>query len=245
MNFKAFIEHFKSALNNGEFIVFCAECEINYSGRAETFLSKGQRVIMLKMDRSIQIHQPNGNAPINYMKENSDHTLRVGENSLVLSSSNIPLGEFMNIIIYEIIFFDKARIEDGHKIQLTGTEKDMSDMIYENPGIVEPGLKSLKQEEQTQYGFIDVLCSDENNNIVVIECKRFKADFSAVSQLRRYVERVKEVKGIKSIRGILVAPSITANAEKMLLDYGFKFAAVDPPKYMEKLRKRQRNLKEF
>lgn len=245
MLFNTFIDQFKQALNKKEFIVFGAECEVNYSGRAETHLAKGQRVIIIKQDSSIQIHQPFGNAPINYMKEETDHSLRLLPSSILLSSYNIPLGEFMDIIIYGVLFFNKVKIDDWHKLQLTGTEQDMSNMIYENPSIIEKGLRPVKQEEQTQYGFIDVLCKDENNNLVVIECKRFKADFSAVSQLRRYVEKVKEIKGINNVRGILAAPSITSNAEKMLQDYGFKFTNIEPPKYMEKLKKSQKSLSEF
>lgn len=245
MLFNTFIDQFKQALNRKEFIVFGAECKVNYSGRAETYLAKGQRVIIIKQDSSIQVHQPFGNTPINYMKEGTDHSLRLLPEGLLLSSYNIPLGEFMDITIHKVLFFNKVKIDDGHKLQLTGTEQDMSNMIYENPSIIEKGLKSVKQEEQTQYGFIDLLCNDENNNLVVIECKRFKADFSAVSQLRRYVERVKEIKGINNVRGILATPSITANAEKMLTDYGFKFVKIEPPKYMEKLKRSQKNLSEF
>ena len=245
MKITNFIEKFVESYKKREFIVFCAECEVNYSGKAETSLARGARIFLLKPDGSIQVHQPHGNVPINYMKEGTDHSLRMMGEAVILKSHNIPIGDFMDTILYDILFFNSIKIEDGHKIQLTGTEKDMSDMIYEDPTIVEPGLKSVKQEEQTNYGFIDVLCCDENNNLVVIECKRFKADFSAVSQLRRYVERVKEVKGISNIRGILVAPNITPNAENMLNDYGFKFVSVEPPKYKERLKRSQKSLGDF
>ena len=63
----------------------------------------------------------------------------------------------------------------------------MSRMIYENPSLVEEGLKPVSQEEQTKYGFIDVLCIDNNNILTIIECKRHNADLGAVTQLRRYV----------------------------------------------------------
>jgi len=245
MDLNDFIDNFKHALSKKEFLVFAAECEVNYSGRAETKLSRGQRLIIIKADGSIQVHQPYGKAAINYMKEGTDHNLKVMQEYIILQSHNIPLGEYMDIIIYEVFFFNQAKLEDGHKLQLTGTEQDMSDMIYENPSIVEKGLKAVKQEEKTEYGFIDVLCKDENKNLVVIECKRIKAEFSAVSQLRRYIERVKEIKGIDTVRGILVAPSITTNAELMLHDYGFKFVAVDPPKFMEKLKRSQKSLGDF
>ncbi len=245
MELNSFVEKFSNAYKKREFIVFCAECEVSYSGKAETLLSKGYRVILLKPDGSIQVHQPQGNVPINYMKEGTDHTIRLSEYAIIIQSHNIPMGDFMDVTIYDVLFFNSTKFEDGHKIQLTGTEEDMSNMIYADPFIVEKGLKPVKQEEQTDYGFIDVLCRDINNNLVIIECKRFKADFSAVSQLFRYVEKVKSSKGISNVRGILVAPTITSNAEQMLLDYGFKFVSIDPPKYKERLKRNQKSLGEF
>jgi len=55
-----------------------------------------------------------------------------------------------------------------------------------------------------------------------------------VERIESYVEKLKETKGIDHIRGILAAPKITSNAEKMLKDWGFAFVAVNPPKYFEK-----------
>ncbi|KHO53588.1 endonuclease NucS [Candidatus Woesearchaeota archaeon] len=246
MDLQKFVINFANSYRKKEFIVFSAECEVTYSGKTETKLNIGDRVILLKPDGSLQVHQPTGNVPINYVKEGTDHSIDILDGTrAIIKSHNIPQGDYMQIIIHTLHFFNSHKTEDGHKIQLTGTEKDMSDMIYENPTLVEKGLHSVKQEEQTNYGFIDVLCRDENNNLVVIECKRVKADFTAVSQLRRYIDRVKETKGITNIRGILVAPGITTNAEQMLNDYGYKFVAIDPPRYLEKLKKSQKSLGEF
>ncbi len=245
MDLNNFLKEFISAYKSRQFIVFCAECKVNYSGRTETFLDKGDRIILLKPDYSIQVHQPIGHVPINYMKENTDHNISFINNNLILKSYNIPIGEFMDISINKIHFFNSYKTEDTNKIKLTGDEADMSNMIYNNPSIIEKSLKPVSKEEQTVYGFIDVLCIDENNNLVVIECKRVKADFSAVAQLHRYVNKICKSKGINHVRGILVAPTITYNAQKMLEDYGYKFVSIDAPKYKEKLKKSQKNLDEF
>lgn len=240
-----FISQMASALNKKEMIILGADCEVSYSGRAEAILPQGERVIMIKSDGTLLIHQPQGNAPINYMKENSYNFFVVENDQLYLKSQNQVLHEYLDILLTKIHFFHSAKLSDGQKLQLTGNEKDMSGMIANTPSLVEDGLVFVGQEEQTKYGFIDVLCHDRHGNLVVIECKRYKADFQAVSQLRRYVERVKEMRGLARVRGILAAPSITTNAAKMLHDFGFSFAAVDPPKYKERLKKTQRNLSEF
>jgi len=239
------ISKIKKALEASETIVLGADCTIDYSGRAETYLPKGQRIIMIKSDKTLLVHQPVGNTPVNYMKENTFHDIIEKEKKLLLKSSNMELKEFMDIEIDKIHFVTSAKLTDGQKIQLSGNEKDMSDMIYNDPTVVEEGLKPVSREEKTHFGFIDVLCYDKDNNLVVVECKRYKADFNAVQQLTRYVRKLKKSKGIDNVRGILAAPSITQNALDMLNERKFKFSAVEPPMRHDKFKKNQMSLGEF
>jgi len=79
-----------------------------------------------------------------------------------------------------------------------------------------------------------------DGNLVVLELKRRKADLHAVSQLKRYVEALSKEHG--NVRGILVAPSLTSGAKKLLEKEGLEFRKVQPPK-REKLGKgRQKTL---
>ena len=121
----------------------------------------------------------------------------------------------------------------------------MSNMLYANPELIEDGFKPVSREEQTKYGFIDVFGTDKNGVLTIVECKRYCADLSAVTQLRRYVEKMMVSKGITKVRGILAAPKITENAEKMLEDWGFSFKSIKPPKYLEEFDKRQAKLDKF
>jgi len=236
---------FNDAINRNETVVFSCKCSIRYSGRAESFLDIGDRIIIIKSDNALLVHQPSGNAPINYMKPETSHKLSLEVNKLILRSRNLSLKEQMDINIERIYFFNSHKLEDGQSIIVSGTEDDMSRMIYENPSLVEEGLKPVSQEEQTKYGFIDVLCIDKNNILTIIECKRHNADLGAVTQLRRYVEKLMVSKGISKVRGILAAPKITSNAEKMLIDWGFEFKSIKPPKYLEEFDKKQSKLDNF
>jgi len=239
------VSRIREALAKSETVILGADCSISYSGRAETFLPNGERIIMIKADKTLLVHQPEGSAPVNYMKENSVHQLVEDGQIIHLKSQNQMLQEYIDIAINKLHFVQTARLQDGQKIQLTGNEKDMADMIAANPSLVEKGLSLVAQEEQTKYGFIDVLCTDKQGNLVVIECKRYKADLGAVTQLRRYVEKLRKSKGIDTVRGIIAAPHITENARKMLEDWGFSFAVVEAPRYKERLRKEQKRLGEF
>jgi RecB family endonuclease NucS len=233
------------ALKRNETIVFGCSCTIRYSGRAESFLGEGDRIIVIKSDNTLLVHQPMGTAPINYMKPGTGYQARIDDNRLVLKASNILEKENMEITIFRVHFFSAHKLADGQVISVAGTEEDMSNMLYENPELVEKGFRPVSQEEQTKYGFIDVLGTDKDGTLTVVECKRYCADLAAVTQLRRYVEKLMASKGITKVRGILAAPKITLNAEQMLKDWGFSFVSVKPPKYLEEFDKKQQKLDVF
>ena len=244
MDFNDFKIVVESALKANDSIVFAADCEVNYSGRAESYLSSGDRIIMIKPDKTLIVHQPLGSAPVNYMKEGTAHTV-VLDKELLLQSQNLALKEFMEIKIHRIYFLNTHNLADSQKIQLAGSEKDMAEMLYNNPGMVEKGFKPLSMEEHTEVGFIDIFGYDKDNVLVVVECKRYQADFNAVQQLQRYVEKIKNLKGLKKVRGILACPKISLNARRHLTDSGFKWVEVKPPKYLEKYDKDQSTLDSF
>ena len=239
-------EHSKKlaeSLKKDETIIISAECSITYSGRAESFLPNGERIIIIKSDKNLLVHQPTGTAPVNYMKQGSSYEIKKEDNCLLISARN--LKEFMDIKINNIHFIQSKNLNDNSKLELNGTEKHMSDMIMQNPSLISKEFKPLSREEHTKYGFIDVFGHDKENNLVVVECKRFCADLNAVTQLRRYVEKIKELKGIEKVKGIVASPKITSNALKMLEDWGFEHREVEPPNYLEKHKKNQKALDEF
>ncbi|MFH0977904.1 MAG: endonuclease NucS [Candidatus Woesearchaeota archaeon] len=237
-----YIERIEAAVSNNESLAIACNCSVKYSGRAESFLPEGDRIVIIKSDNAIIVHQPTGNAPVNYMKPGSTIHPLLEDGCLVLRAQNLMLKDFMDIMISKVYFLGSYKLEDGASIVVTGTEKDMADMLYSNPGLIEKGFKPVSQEEQTKYGFIDVFGFDKHNVLTVVECKRYAADLKAVDQLRRYVEKIKQSKGVANVRGILASPKITPNAHKMLHDFGFSHIKVNPPNYLEKFGKKQRSL---
>jgi len=245
MIMETFASELKEAILKKECILIAARCEISYSGRAESRLLSGDRIILIKSDGSMMVHQPSGSAPVNWMKEGSEFRVSLEGGRIVLNVINIPLKEHLEIRIEALHSFTHLKLEDSEKLLLVGSERDMSDMIMRNPELIEKGFRPLSREEHTKYGFIDVFGYDASNTLVVVEAKRYSADFKAVSQLARYVEKIKKSKGLKNVRGILAAPSISQNAEKMLREHGFEFRRVEPPKFFENIKKKQANLQIF
>ncbi len=207
-------------------IVLIAKCNIKYSGRAEAILNTGERIIIIKQDKSLLIHQPSGSTPVNYMKSDSSFTVLSNDSNLIIRTKNA--NELIELNIQEVYSYQSRHLEDTEKIQLIGTEKDMSDYIYKHPNIISKQFKPVSREEQTKFGFIDVF-GYEKDKLVVVECKRYKAGPNAPQQLRRYIEKMAKSKGISplKIKGILAAPDITKSARNMLKELGYEFKRVD------------------
>ncbi len=244
MELTDFKANFEDALARNESVVFFCNCKVRYSGRAEAFLARGDRMIIVKSDNTVLVHQPEGSNPVNYMKPNSKLELEQIDNHLILKTQNLDYKDYLDIEIFRVYSFMSHKLEDGLKLELVGTEKDMSDMIKAEPGLISKDFKPLSREEHTKFGFIDVFGHDKKGNLVVVECKRYTASLQCVTQLRRYVEKIKELKGLndKQVKGILASPKISPNAKEMLEKWKFKWVQVHPPKRLERFNKDQKNL---
>lgn len=247
MEIKEFKDKFEQALSKNEPIVFFCNCEIKYSGRAEAFLARGDRIIIVKGDNTVLVHQPEGSSPVNYMKPNSKLELVKHKKHLILKCQNLDYKDYLDIEIFRVYNFMNHKLEDGLKLELAGNEKDMSDMIKAKPELISNDFKPLSREEHTKFGFIDVFGHDKKGNMVIVECKRYTASLQCVTQLRRYVEKISELKGvsISKVKGIMASPSISPNAKEMLEKWKFKWVQVNPPKRLERYSKDQKSLVEW
>ena len=228
------------ALRKNHSISVLCNCEVEYKGRAVSQLKEGDRIVLIKPDKTVIVHQPTGRNPVNWMPAMAH--LRLEENALSVHS--VSPREFMQIVFNEVYVFSSSNLKDAATIVQVGSESDMANMIYENPRLLGEFMPA-SLEEQTAYGFIDVFGRDYNNNLVVVECKRYKAGLDAVQQLRRYVEKIKKDKDKKNVRGVIAAPAITGNAEKMLKDWGFSFVKVEPPMYLVPDKELQKRLGDY
>ena len=81
---------------------------------------------------------------------------------------------------------------------------------------------------------------------MVLELKARKAGVTAVKQLRRYLQDLKNTDNDylrecksekKQIRGLLVAPSIMDDALELLEEEGIEFVSVEPPRELKRDKK--------
>ncbi|NJE05499.1 DUF91 domain-containing protein [Thermococcus sp. M36] len=229
-----------SALSSEALLTLFARCRVHYDGRAKSELGSGDRVIIIKPDGAFLIHQNRKREPVNWQPPGSFVMMEERDGILVLRSVRRKPKEILEVELEEVYLVSLFKAEDYEELTLTGSEAEMAEMIFRNPELIEPGFKPLFREKQIGHGIVDILGRDKDGNLVVLELKRRKADLHAVSQLKRYVEAL--MKEHPKVRGILVAPSLTSGAKRLLEKEGLEFKKVEPPKKTSSGKGRQTTL---
>ncbi|WP_175060085.1 endonuclease NucS [Thermococcus sp. 2319x1] len=238
--YEEMVDIFNRALSKEAIINIFAHCRVFYDGRAKSELGPGDRVILIKPDGSFLIHQKEKREPVNWQPPGSSVGLEVKEGRIFLRSIRRKPREILEVELLHVYLISYFQAEDYEELALTGSEAEMADLIFENPSVIEDGFKPLFKEKPIKHGIVDVLGVDKEGNIVVLELKRRRADLHAVSQLKRYVEAMKEEH--EKVRGILVAPSLTSGAKKLLEKEGLEFRRLTPPKRGKSKGGRQKTL---
>jgi len=224
-------EILEQALRNRHTVTMLCECAVKYSGNTITKMTKAERIIIIKSDRTVLIHDPVGDLPLSSMKSNSSIKFELGESRLILNFENVDPKEQLKVCTENINILSTSPIKHLDTIEVMASEADMARMIYEKPWLISKSFRPVGLEEQTKYGFVDVLGRDEETkSLVVVSCKRYKAGIGAIEELFENVKKIKGQSSEKNVQGVIAAPSIMDDAVKILNEYGFEFRAVEPPK---------------
>lgn len=208
-------------------LILAGDCIIEYKGRARSFLDWGERVIMIKQDGTLLVHQPEMREPINWQPTGSKTEFKIKEDKLILKSYIKKPPEKMRIKFRNIKFITTVSLKDNAKLIITGMEQDYVNQIINNPSLIEEGLRVVKREKPVKSGMIDLFCYDKEHTPVIIEVKRSLANISSVHQLRMYVKDVKKDVEKANVRGILCAPRIPDMVKHLLSDYSLEWMEVE------------------
>lgn len=225
MEFKQVQSIISKAVQKKQLLCVVGGCRVEYWGRAASKLPQGKRMLLIKGDNSFAIHQNKNLRPINYMagaRISSD----LSAGTLILSAQRRKPAEKITVTFYNVDFAQAFEMNDSSDLRLFGSESELSRALMEDLSFIEPGLKPANQECPFRKGIVDILAEDSKRRLVVIEVKRRKASYKAVSQLYRYMKEVQKLKGRKS-RGILLAPDIHKKARDLLEEYGLEFARLE------------------
>ena len=241
----------QSGLSSKNLVTVFGDCSVDYAGRATSTLSRGKRLALIKGDNSISIHQNRLVRPTNYMMD-TKISIANNETFVVLTATKLKPKEKLTITFHEIIDVQSYPIEITNDLRLSGSERDLNDLLMQDLSMIEDGLIPLNQQQYFGKGIADIIAEDKFGNLVVIELKRRQADYASVTQLQRYMKQAEKIKG-KKTRGILLAPDIRPKARDLLGELGLEFARLDfklKPSSVDKaeivgLQKKQQSIKEF
>jgi len=217
-------------------LIVAGTCNVHYVGRASSTLEPGERLLIIKADGSLLVHRPVGYEPVNWQPSGSIFHVKASENSLEVHAVRQKPRENVKITFSNVLMVSALNLQDSGEFLLYASEEDMHRAILLKPSLLEEGFKPISYEKKVEPGFVDVYGVDKDGKLVVVEVKRKTAGKEAVLQLARYIDAIKE-KANRELRGVLVAPSLGKDVQRLLVTMGLEFKALDPKKCAEVLKK--------
>jgi RecB family endonuclease NucS len=217
-------------------LIVAGKCQVHYTGRAKSTLEPGERILIIKEDGSLLVHRPVGYEPVNWQPAGSVFHVQAKGESIEVHAVRQKPRESVRVTFEEIFLVSALSLADSGEFLLYASEEDMHRAILLKPALLEEGFKPISYEKKVEPGFVDVYGVDKNGKLVVVEVKRKTAGKEAVLQLAKYIDAIKS-KANRELRGILVAPSIAKDVQRLLATLSLEFKALDPKKCAEVLKK--------
>lgn len=235
----------KEAVSQRKTLIVVGRCWVHYVGRAKSKLEPGERILVIKADGSLLVHRSVGYEPVNWQPPGCIFHAQDKDDVLEIHAVRHKPAESVKVSFDMIQLVASLALEDVGEFSLYASEEDMQKAILLKPSLLEEGFKPVSYEKKVQPGFVDVYGEDKNGKLVVVEVKRKTAGKEAALQLAKYIDAVRN-RADREVRGILAAPSLSKDVQRMLVTLGLEFRALDPKKCADALkRSRTRRLAEF
>jgi|APHM01.1.fsa_nt_gi Predicted nuclease of the RecB family len=217
------------AVSEGAVASVFGVCQIEYDGRASSSLPIGARLVLLKPDGTALVHTDENRKPVNWQPPGGQHTVSITNGQLVVKSTRTSPEELLEVTFEAVTRVTAYQISGQRSTDVIGTEEMLREYLLANPDEIEEGFTPRATEYQTDAGPVDIYGYDQDNTPVVIELKRRRVGPDAVGQLTRYVTSLEDTPRYDTVRGILIAPSITDTATERLAENGHEHIAMAPP----------------
>ncbi|MCW4007398.1 MAG: endonuclease NucS [Candidatus Bathyarchaeota archaeon] len=226
----------EKAFTQRKTLIVAGKCRVRYAGRANSTLEPGERILIIKEDGSLLVHRPVGYEPVNWQPSGSVFHVHTKADAVEVHAVRQKPRESVIVTFSEIFMVSILSLMDFGEFALYASEEDMHRAILLKPSLLEEGFTPISYEKKVEPGFVDVYGIDKNGKLVVVEVKRRTASKEAVLQLVKYIDAIKG-KADRELRGVLVAPAIGKDVQRMLATLGLEFKALDPKKCAQILRK--------
>jgi len=226
----------KKAVSQRKTLLVVGNCWVHYLGRAKSKLEPGERILMIKEDGSLLVHRSIGYEPVNWQPPGCIFQVQARDNVLEIRAVRQKPAESVKVLFDRIQMVSILSLIDSGEFSLYASEEDMHKAILLEPSLLEESFKPISYEKKVEPGFVDIYGVDKEGRLVVAEIKRKTAGKEAALQLAKYIEAIKS-RAEREVRGILVAPSIAKNVQRLLATLGLEFKALDPRKCAEILKR--------
>jgi RecB family endonuclease NucS len=217
-------------------LIVAGNCRVRYTGRAASTLQPGERILVVKEDGALLVHRPVGYEPVNWQPPGSIFHVSVSGDQLEIRGVRQKPRERVTVTFDSVFMVSALDLADSGEFLLYSSEEDMHKAVLLRPSLLEEGFKPISYEKHIEPGFVDIYGEDREGKLVVVEVKRKTAGKEAALQLARYIDAIK-VKANRELRGVLAAPSLGKDVQRLLVTLGLEFKALDPKKCAEVLTK--------
>jgi RecB family endonuclease NucS len=226
----------EKALVQRRTLIVAGKCHVQYTGRAKSTLEPGERILIIKEDGSLLVHRPVGYEPVNWQPPGSVFHVQTREDALEVHAVRQKPRESVKVSFDKVYMVSSLSLADSGEFLLYASEDDMHRAILLKPALLEEGFKPISYEKKVEPGFVDIYGVDKNGKLVVVEIKRKTAGKEAALQLAKYIDSIRN-KVNRETRGILAAPALAKDVQRLLATLGLEFKALDPKKCAEILKK--------
>jgi len=200
-----------------------ARCEVRYSGRLNAVLPEAVRLLILKDDGSVLVHDDAGGyKPLNWMTAPT-FVEDEGERLVVRKLKTEDVLEIQLVDVLSDVVHDMG---ESAALQKDGVERHLQEELAAAPASLGEGLTLVKREWPTEVGPVDLMCRDEDGEWVAVEIKRI-GTIEAVEQLTRYLAFIRADPAKTGCRGILAAQKFKPQAVTLAESRDIRCAEVD------------------
>jgi RecB family endonuclease NucS len=200
-----------------------ARCEVRYTGRLNAVLPEAVRLLILKADGSVLVHDDAGGfKPLNWMT--APTSVEDAGDTLIVRKPKTD--DALEIRLVEILSDVRHDMGESAALQKDGVERDLQEELAAAPAALGEDLTLVKREWATEVGPVDLMCRDEDGEWVAVEIKRI-GTIEAVEQLTRYLGFIREDPAKSACRGILAAQTLKPQAIALADSRGIRCVEVD------------------
>jgi len=200
-----------------------ARCEVRYSGRLNAVLPEAVRLLILKADGSVLVHDDAGGyKPLNWMTAPT-FVADEGERLVV---RKLKTDDVLEIRLVEVLSDVVHDMGESAAPQKDGVERDLQEELAAQPSALGEELTLVRREWPTEVGPVDLMCRAADGGWVAVEIKR-TGTIDAVEQLTRYLGFIRVDPAKEACRGILAAQRLTAQAVTLAESRSIRCVEVD------------------